>query len=96
MTIGQFNQYLRELTASHPDWHYRLDIRNSDREVLVRIENADDFELGVITMEAFMEEYDGRLELTVNYLCHYGDSSLSLAERDAIETLAKELENDSH
>jgi len=26
----------------------------------------------------------------------HGDSSLSLAERDAIETLAEELENDSH
>ena len=96
MTMSQFNAYLSGLTTEHPDWHYSLDIRNSDHEVLVRIETADDFELAVITMETFMEDYGGKLELTVDYVYIYRDERLSIEENKLIDSIVESLKNDSH
>ena len=96
MTLNQFNAYLSGLTTEHPEWHYCLDIRNRDQLVLVRIMTHDDFELAVITMEAFMEEYYGKLELTVNYLYHYDDTTLGTEEQRIIDDFVKDLKNDSH
>jgi len=96
MTLNQFNAYLSALKTEHPEWHYSLDIRNRDNEVLVRIENADDYELAVITMETFMEEYGGKLELTVDYVYIYRSKSLSIEENKLIDSIVESLKNDSH
>lgn len=96
MTMSQFNEYLAGLSAEHPEWHYSLDIRNSDHEVLVRIENADDAELAVITMETFIEDYGGQLELTVDYVYSYLDERLGIEENKLIDSFVESLKNDSH
>ncbi len=96
MTMNQFNEYLAGLSAEHPEWHYSLDIRNSDHAVIVSIENADDFELAVISMETFMEEYGGKLELTVNYVHSSRGERLSIEENKIIDSIVESLKNDSH
>lgn len=96
MTMNQFNEFLAGLSAEHSEWHYSLDIRNSDHAVLVRIEDTDDFEIAVINMETFMEDYGGKLELTVNYVYSYRDKSLGIEENTLIDSIVESLKNDSH
>ena len=96
MTMNQFNEFLAGLSAEHSDWNYSLDIRNSEHAVLVRIEDIDDFEIAVINMETFIEDYGGKLELTVNYVYSYRTKSLGIEENKLIDSIVKDMENDSH